>query len=80
MESEISSAASPMLSSPGGRFVLADVVVPEREEEAITPLTPEYDFPDRVDDQLQWLDDAGLRPRVAWAEKDLAVLAADSAA
>jgi tRNA (cmo5U34)-methyltransferase len=63
---------------PGSRFVLADVVVPEREEEAITPLSPEYDFPDRLDDQLRWLEEAGLDPRVVWTNMDLAVVAAEA--
>jgi tRNA (cmo5U34)-methyltransferase len=63
---------------PGSRFVLADVVVPEREEEAITPLSPEYDFPDRLDDQLRWLEEAGLDPRVVWTDMDLAVVAAEA--
>ena len=30
---------------PGGRFVLGDVVVPERPEDAVTPVRPEYDLP-----------------------------------
>ncbi|HET7573010.1 MAG TPA: class I SAM-dependent methyltransferase [Gaiellaceae bacterium] len=62
---------------PGGRFVLADVVVPERETDAVTPLTPGFDLPDRVDDQLAWLETAGFAARVAWLAGDLAVLAAD---
>jgi tRNA (cmo5U34)-methyltransferase len=61
---------------PGGRFVLADVVVPEDPADAITPLSPDYDRPDRVDDQLAWLREAGLDATVAWAEGDLAVIAA----
>lgn len=65
--------------APGGRFILADVVVPERDEDAVTPLSSDYDLPDRVDDQLRWLEDATLRPRVAWAAKDLAVLVANMA-
>ncbi|TMK91560.1 MAG: class I SAM-dependent methyltransferase, partial [Actinobacteria bacterium] len=59
---------------PGGRFVLADVVVPERPEDAVIPCTPGFDLPDPVPDQLQWLREAGLRPRVTWARRDLAVL------
>ncbi len=62
---------------PGGRFVLADVVVPDRPEEAEIDLTEGYDRPDRVDQQLAWLVDAGLKTRVAWVRKDLAVLVAD---
>jgi tRNA (cmo5U34)-methyltransferase len=37
---------------PGGRFVLADVVVPEHSEDAVTPLTEGFDLPDSVEDQL----------------------------
>jgi tRNA (cmo5U34)-methyltransferase len=60
----------------GGRFVLADVVVPDDPAEAITPLSPDYDLPSRADEQLAWLRDAGLEARTAWAERDLAVIVA----
>jgi tRNA (cmo5U34)-methyltransferase len=62
--------------APGGRFVLADVVVPEREQDVVTPIDWEYDLPDRVDDQLDWLREAGLDAETVWTEKDLAVLRA----
>jgi tRNA (cmo5U34)-methyltransferase len=65
--------------SPGGRFVLGDVVVPERPEDAVTQLSPGFDLPDRVEDQLQWLDEAGFSPRLVWSQRDLAVVAADRA-
>jgi len=65
------------LLRPGGRFVLADVVVPEDPAEAVTPLDPGYDLPDTVPDQLRWLAEAGLEARVTWARGDLAVLRAD---
>jgi hypothetical protein len=58
--------------------VLADVVVPEREGDVVTPLSADYDLPDRLDDQLRWLEEAGVRPRVVWAKKDLAVVAAEA--
>jgi hypothetical protein len=32
-----------------------------------------------VPDLLEWLSDAGLRARVSWQARDLAVLAADAA-
>src|SRR5690348_4697029 len=35
------------------RFVLADVIVPEDAADAVTPLTPKFDLPDRLDDQLR---------------------------
>jgi tRNA (cmo5U34)-methyltransferase len=60
-----------------GRFVLGDVVVPDRPEDAVTPLTEGFDLPDPVQDQLVWLTAAGFDPRVTWAWKDLAVISAD---
>ena len=62
--------------APGGRFVLADVVVPERPEDAVIACTPGFDLPDPVPDQLEWLEAAGLEPQVTWARRDLAVLSA----
>jgi tRNA (cmo5U34)-methyltransferase len=62
--------------APGGHFVLADVVVPERPEDAVIPCTPGFDLPDSVPDQLEWLRAAGLEPRVTWSRRDLAVLSA----
>ena len=64
--------------SPGGRFVLADVVVPEDPSEAQIPLTPGFDKPSRVSEQLGWLAAAGFEPRVTWERGDLAVIAADA--
>lgn len=63
--------------APGGRFVLGDVVVPEDPADLVTPIDGDYDTPDGVADQLAWLAAAGLRPRVTWAHRDLAVLSAD---
>jgi tRNA (cmo5U34)-methyltransferase len=63
--------------APHGRFVLADVVVPDDPSDAVTPLSPDYDLPSTVDDQLAWLGDAGFRAAVAWRDRDLAVLTAD---
>jgi tRNA (cmo5U34)-methyltransferase len=62
---------------PGGRFVLADVVVPDREEDAVTPTTPGFDRPDSLADQLAWLREAGFEPETTWSWKDLAVVRAD---
>jgi tRNA (cmo5U34)-methyltransferase len=60
--------------SPGGRFVLGDVVVPEDPSDVVTPIDRDYDRPSTVADQLRWLAAAGLQPSVAWAHRDLAVL------
>jgi tRNA (cmo5U34)-methyltransferase len=61
---------------PGGTFVLADVVVPEDDADVVTPIDGVYDKPDRLDDQLQWLRDAGLDAEAVWSYKDLAVMRA----
>jgi tRNA (cmo5U34)-methyltransferase len=63
---------------PGGRFVLADVVIPDDPHDVVTPIDPPYDQPSTVADQLRWLREAGLRPTLRWREKDLAVVAADA--
>jgi tRNA threonylcarbamoyl adenosine modification protein (Sua5/YciO/YrdC/YwlC family) len=62
--------------APGGRFVLADVVVAADGGSAQAPLTPGYDFPDSTSDQLRWLAQAGLSAQVSWAAGDLAVIVA----
>jgi tRNA (cmo5U34)-methyltransferase len=62
---------------PGGRFVLGDVVVPEDPADATTPLNPGFDLPSGAEEQVAWLSEAGLEARVAWTERDLAVLVGD---
>jgi tRNA (cmo5U34)-methyltransferase len=61
----------------GGRFVLGDVVVPVRSEDAVIPLEEGFDRPDTVAAQLRWLAGAGLEAEVVWSAQDLAVLRAD---
>jgi tRNA (cmo5U34)-methyltransferase len=63
---------------PGGRFVLADLIVPERPEDVVTPATPDFDKPDTLVDILAWLDEAGFETSVDWSWKDLAVIRADA--
>ncbi len=63
--------------APGGRFVLGDVVVPAEAEDAVTPLTPDFDRPDTAADLLRWLADAGFTASTSWAWRDLVVLRAD---
>jgi tRNA (cmo5U34)-methyltransferase len=60
----------------GGVFVLADVIVPANPEDAVTPCTPGFDFPDRLDDQLAWLAAAGFAAEPVWVRGDLAVVRA----
>ena len=49
---------------------------PNHDEDVVTPIDWEYDLPDRVDDQLAWLRDAGLDAEAVWSYKDLAVMRA----
>lgn len=62
---------------PGGRFVLADVVIPDDPADAVTPLSPAHDKPSPLADQVSWLQQARLQPTLRWQQHDLAVLAAD---
>ena len=63
---------------PGGRFVLADVIVPEDPSDVVTAIDDDgYYKPSRVEDQIGWLLAAGLSPQVVWTNRDLAVIAAD---
>jgi len=61
---------------PAGLFVLADVVVPADPEDVVTPIEDGYDLPDRADDQVAWLGEAGFDAEVVWSWKDCAVIAA----
>jgi tRNA (cmo5U34)-methyltransferase len=63
--------------NPSGRFVLADVVVPARPEDAVVPIEEGFDFPDPLPAQLAWLGEAGFSATVVWSLKDLAVVRAD---
>jgi tRNA (cmo5U34)-methyltransferase len=63
--------------APGGRFVLADVVVPEDPADVVTPIDGDYDTPSTLAEQLTWLGEAGFDARVTWSHRDLAVIAAD---
>jgi len=63
---------------PGGRFVLADVIVPVDPADATISLTPGFDRPSPLADQVGWLRDAGFEVRVCWESGDLAVVAADA--
>lgn len=66
--------------APGGRFVLADVVVPTDASDAVTSLTPDFDRPSSVADQLEWLAQCGLEARVTFSLRDLAVIFAEKPA
>lgn len=60
--------------APGGRLVLADLVLPVDPAVARTPYTPGFDKPDSVSDQVRWMTEAGFDVSVRWEEDDLAVI------
>jgi tRNA (cmo5U34)-methyltransferase len=63
--------------APGGRFVFADLVLPDDPAVDRTPWTPGYDHPSPLSDQLAWLSEAGFaQARVTWRSRDLVVVAA----
>lgn len=59
---------------PAGRFVLADVVEPVNPSYVRTAIDPEVDHPSKLDEQLAWLEAAGLFPEVTWTHRDLVVI------
>jgi tRNA (cmo5U34)-methyltransferase len=61
---------------PGGAFVLGDVVVPDDPADAQIEIDWVVDLPDRLDDQLAWLRDAGFSAEALWTLKDLVVVRA----
>jgi tRNA (cmo5U34)-methyltransferase len=60
--------------APGGRLVVGDVVVPEDPADAVTPIDGDYDKPSTVEEQLEWMREAGFSASVVWSHCDLAVL------
>jgi len=61
---------------PGGWFVLGDVVVPDRPEDAQIEIDWVVDLPDSAADQLDWLADAGFVAELVWSYRDLVVIRA----
>ena len=57
-------------------FVLGDVVVPERPEDAVIEIDGVYDVPSSVADQLEWLREAGFDATATAVRADLAVFVA----
>ena len=56
--------------------MLGDVVVPKDPDDAQTEIDWVVDLPDRLDDQLEWLRDAGFDAEALWTYKDLAIVRA----
>jgi tRNA (cmo5U34)-methyltransferase len=61
---------------PGGHFVLADVVEPVDPSYVVTHIDPEVDHPSTLDENLAWLEAAGLFPEVIYTDRDLVVIEA----
>lgn len=61
----------------GGRFVMCDVVVPIDQVERPIPLDPHVDRPDLLENQIRWLNAAGLEATTLVERGDRAVIAAD---
>ena len=57
-------------------FVLGDVVVPERPEDAVIEIDGVYDVPSSVAEQLAWLDEAGFDAEATYVRPDLALFLA----
>ena len=57
-------------------FVLADVIIPANAADAVTPIEPGVDFPDRLDDLMTWLGEVGFMAQATWVRRDLAVVKA----
>jgi tRNA (cmo5U34)-methyltransferase len=57
-------------------FVLGDVVVPERSEDAVIEIDGVYDVPSSVAEQISWLREAGFDAEATFVRADLAVFRA----
>jgi tRNA (cmo5U34)-methyltransferase len=57
-------------------FVLGDVVVPERPEDAVIEIDWVMDLPSSVPEQLEWLREAGFSAEARYIRPDLAVFKA----
>ncbi len=63
--------------APGGRVVLADLVVPLPGEAGPIFVDWEMDVPSSAADQVAWLEEAGFTARAEHIRADLAVIVAD---
>ena len=42
----------------------------------MTAIDPEIDHPSKLDEQVAWLEAAGMLPEVTWTHRDLVVIVA----
>jgi tRNA (cmo5U34)-methyltransferase len=57
-------------------FVLGDLVVAERSEEAVIHVDWVMDLPSTVPEQVEWLEEAGFEAEASYVRADLAVFVA----
>ena len=62
---------------PGGRFVMADVVIPDDPGDAVTPINGVYDKPSSGADLLRRLGEAGLDSCSVRTKQDVALFVAE---
>jgi tRNA threonylcarbamoyl adenosine modification protein (Sua5/YciO/YrdC/YwlC family) len=65
------------VTASGGRFVQADIIVPEDPADAVIAIDGVHDQPSSITAQLDWLRAAGFASaEVCWRRQDLAVIVA----
>jgi tRNA (cmo5U34)-methyltransferase len=64
------------IAEVGDSFVLGDLVVAERAEEAVIGIDWVMDVPSSVPEQVEWLAEAGFEVEASYVRPDLAVLVA----
>jgi tRNA (cmo5U34)-methyltransferase len=64
------------IAEVGDLFVLGDLVVAERAEEAVIGIDGVVDLPSTVVEQVGWLADAGFKVVASYVRPDLAVFVA----
>ena len=60
----------------GDFFVLGDLVVAERSEDAVIEIDWVMDLPSTVSEQIEWLEEAGFAVEASYVRPDLAVFVA----
>jgi tRNA (cmo5U34)-methyltransferase len=64
------------IAAVGERFVLGDLVVAERAEDAVIHIDWAMDVPSTVPEQIEWLEEAGFEAEASYVRADLAVFVA----
>ena len=65
------------VASVSDRFVLGDLVVAERAEDALIHVDWVMDLPSTVPEQIEWLEEAGFEAEARYVRADLAVFVAE---